>query len=179
MVLERTQLKFAISKESGELVGFVSRHHKSKKLMGVREDSYHGKKICLISEELKGIIKPDKLYAVQLKPMHNRSGYVVISAQLLLFTAQVETIIIPRKTYQVTVSFGNKVIYFDPLCGASPSSRTISRVIRLLRLREDIDNVEGVIDNLILQAQRLTEQMERDGYLLPLTTAEWPDQHKE
>lgn len=85
MVLEKTQLKFAISKESGELVGFVSRHHKSKKLMGVREDSYHGKKICLISEELKGIIKPDKLYAVQLKPMHNRSGYVVISAQPLLF----------------------------------------------------------------------------------------------
>lgn len=140
--------------------------------MGVREDSHHGKKICLLSEELKGIIKPDKLYAVQLKSMHNRSGYVVVSAKPLLFAAQVETIIIPKKTYQVTVSFGNKVVYFDPLCGSSPSSRTISRVIKLLRSREDIENVELVIENLILQAQRLTEQMERDGYLLPLTTAE-------
>lgn len=147
--------------------------------MGVREDSYHGKKICLLSEELKGIIRPDKLYVVELKPMHNRSGYVVVSAKPLLFVAQVETIIIPKKTYQVTVSFGNKVIYFDPLYGSSPSSRTISRVIRLLRLREDVENVEGVIENLILQARRLTEQMERDGYLLPLTTEEWADQRKE
>ena len=47
MTLEISQIKFAKSDETGELIGFVSRHSKTKKLKGVRESSIFGKKICV------------------------------------------------------------------------------------------------------------------------------------
>ena len=50
MTSEKSQLKFARSEETGELIGFVSRHSKTRKLMGVREDSRFGKQICVLSE---------------------------------------------------------------------------------------------------------------------------------
>lgn len=99
MTVEKTQIKFAQSESTGELIGFVSRHSKTQKLMGVREDSRFGKKICVLSEELKGAVQPNKLYAVELKAMHNGSGYVVVSATPILFNAQVDTLIIPKSIY--------------------------------------------------------------------------------
>ena len=58
MTSEKSQLKFARSEETGELIGFVSRHSKTRKLMGVREDSRFGKQICVLSEDLKGTLEP-------------------------------------------------------------------------------------------------------------------------
>ena len=80
MTSEKSQLKFAKSERTGELIGFVSRHSKTRKLMGVREDSRFGKQICVLSEDLKGTIEPNILYSVELKPMHNAKGYVVVAA---------------------------------------------------------------------------------------------------
>ena len=108
MTSEKSQLKFAKSERTGELIGFVSRHSKTRKLMGVREDSRFGKQICVLSEDLKGTIEPNILYSVELKPMHNAKGYVVVAATPVLFQAHVETIIVPKTLYQVTVTFGNK-----------------------------------------------------------------------
>ena len=71
MTLERTQLKFATSARTGEIIGFVSRHSKTKQLRGVREDSPYKKKICVLSEDLKGKVMPNVLYSVELKPMHS------------------------------------------------------------------------------------------------------------
>lgn len=167
MAVEKTQIKFAISLETGELIGFVSRNPKTQKLMGVREDSIFGKQICLLSEDLKEEIKPNKLYNVHLKPMHNRIGYVVVAAQLIQFPAQVGTFIIPDKIYQVTIGFGNKTLYFDPINGGSPYSRTLSGVIKILRERDDILNVEHTIKDLIHQATNLVEKMVEDGYIVP------------
>lgn len=167
MTVETTQIKFAKSEATGELIGFVSRHSKTQKLMGVREDSRFGKKICVLSEELKGTVQPNKLYAVELKAMHNGSGYVVVSAKPILFNAQVDTLIIPKSIYQVTVTFGNKVVFFDPKDGKSVSSRTLAGVIKLLREREDIENPDLVIEDLTRQAAQLVRRMENDGFIIP------------
>lgn len=94
MTSEKSQLKFAKSERTGELIGFVSRHSKTRKLMGVREDSRFGKQICVLSEDLKGTIEPNILYSVELKPMHNAKGHVVVAATPVLFQAHVETIIV-------------------------------------------------------------------------------------
>lgn len=167
MNVEKTQLKFAQSEETGELIGFVSRHSKTQKLMGVREDSRFGKKICVLSEELKGTIRPNKLYAVELKPMHNGGGYVVVKASPMLFQAQVDTLIVPKSIYQVTVTFGNKTVFFDPKDGKSASSRTLTGVVKLLRGREDIENTELVIEDLIRQAKLLVRRMQSEGFIIP------------
>ncbi len=82
--------------------------------MGVREDSRFGKQICVLSEDLKGTLEPNILYSVELKPMHKANGYVVVAATPVLFQAHVETVIVPKTLYQVTVTFGNKKDFLRP-----------------------------------------------------------------
>ena len=107
--------------------GYISepRHSKTRQLKGVREDSRYGKQICVLSEDLKGTIEPNVLYSVELKPMHKSKGYVVVAATPVRFPAVVETVIIPKTLYKVTVTFGNKTIYLDPKDGKSAMSRTL------------------------------------------------------
>jgi hypothetical protein len=172
MLIEKSLLKFAKSEETGELIGFVSRHAKSNQLKGVREDSKFGKKICVLSQNLKGTIIPNVLYNVEMKSMHTGNGYVVVSATPTLFKARVETVIEPESIYQVNITFGNKTIYFDPLHGKSPSSKTIEGVLRVLTERKDIENKEDVIENFTKQACILVQQMEKDGYIVKPSPAE-------
>lgn len=170
MTLEKTQLKFAKSPETGELIGFISRHPKKQNLMGVYENSHFGKKICVLSEELKGTIIPNKLYLVEMKPMHSGNGYVVVKATRKLFPTQVETIIIPKVVYKVQVTFGYKTIFFDPKDGNSKASSTLAGAIKALRERDDIENLELVIEDLTRQAQQLVKRMLADGYIVPDNT---------
>lgn len=107
MAIEKSRIKFTLSPESGEIIGFVSRNSKTKQLRGVPESSIYGKKICVLSEDLKGKIEPDVLYEVELKPMHMQNGYVVISAEQIMFEATFETVIVPKAIYQVKISFGH------------------------------------------------------------------------
>lgn len=165
MTSEKSQLKFAKSERTGELIGFVSRHSKTRKLMGVREDSRFGKQICVLSEDLKGTVEPNVLYSVELKPMHKANGYVVVAATPVLFQAQVESVIVPKTLYQVTVTFGNKKIFFDPKDGKSPMSRTIDGVLSILQNRKDIENQETVINDYLSQAHSLIHRMESDGFI--------------
>ena len=165
MTSEKSQLKFAKSERTGELIGFVSRHSKTRKLMGVREDSRFGKQICVLSEDLKGTIEPNILYSVELKPMHNAKGHVVVAATPVLFQAHVETIIVPKTLYQVTVTFGNKKIFFDPKDGKSAMSRTIDGVLEILKGCKDIRHQENVINDYLNQAQALVRRMESDGFI--------------
>lgn len=164
MGIEKSQVKFAKSGCTGELIGFVSRHSNGK-LRGVREDSRFGKKICVLSEDLKGKIEPNRLYEVELKGMHKKNGYVVVSATPVFFKAQVETIIVPKAVYQVTIIFGNKKIYFDPKDGKSAKSRTCEGVLSVLRSRVDIENPDQVIKDFLLQAKALIWRMELDGFI--------------
>ena len=165
MTSEKSQIKFAKSERTGELIGFVSRHSKTRKLMGVREDSRFGKQICVLSEDLKGKVEPNVLYSVELKPMHKANGYVVVAATPVLFPAQVETVIIPKTLYQVTVTFGNKKVFFDPKDGKSAMSRTIEGVLSVLQSRKDIKDQEGVISDYLHQAKALVRRLEADGFI--------------
>jgi hypothetical protein len=163
MTLEKSQIKFAKSEETGEIIGFVSRHSKTKKLKGVRESSHYGKKICVLSEDLKGRITPNVLYDVELKQMHNQNGYVVVSATPVKFKGQLKTVV-SKGIYQVTVTFGNKTIYFDPVDGKSSSSKTIEGVIGILRERPDIADLDSIIKEFEILANELVAKMQRDGY---------------
>ena len=165
MTSEKSQIKFAKSERTGELIGFVSRHSKTRKLMGVREDSRFGKQICVLSEDLKGKVEPNVLYSVELKPMHKANGYVVVAATPVLFPAQGETVIIPTTLYQVTVTFGNKKVFFDPKDGKSAMSRTIEGVLSVLQSRKDIKDQEGVIFDYLQQAKALVRRLEADGFI--------------
>lgn len=163
-MVEKTQLKFVKSEKTGELVGFVSKT-KDNKIKGVREDSVYGKRICILAEALKRSILPNTLYEVELKPMHKgKNGYVVTAATQVLFSAAVESFIVPRKTYQVIVRFGGKTIYFDPLKGKTSSSRTKEGVLEILNKRNDIANQNGVISDFLDRADELICQMKQDGY---------------
>ncbi|NDV80760.1 hypothetical protein [Bacteroides sp. 51] len=164
MKVEKSQIKFVKSEMTGELIGFVSSHPKTKQLRGVREQSGYGKKICVLSEDLKGEVVPNVLYDVELKQMHNRKGYVVISATPIKQKVQISTNIVPHSIYQVTLTFGYKIIYFDPLDGKSNSSKTIKGVVELLNSRKDIGDKESVINEFKLHADYLVKRMQQDGY---------------
>ncbi len=165
MAIEKSRIKFAKSQETGEIIGFVSRNSKTRLLRGVPETSPYGKKICVLSSDLKGFVEPNVLYDVELKPMHAGNGYVVVTANRTLFEATFQTIVVPKSTYQVTVTFGNKTIYFDPKDGKSPSSRTIEGVSRVIAERDDILNKDGVLDRFRVDAKALVALMVRDGLI--------------
>lgn len=164
MVLEKTQLKFIKSEENGELIGFVSRNPVTKKLMGVNENSKFKKRICLLSEELKGSVIPKILYDVELKLMNQGNGYIVVAAVPKLFAAKITSTIIPRSVYRIKVAFGLKKIYFDPLRGKTPSSRTLKGVLEELNGRHDLAEIDRVISDFIDQANKLLTKMQEDGY---------------
>jgi hypothetical protein len=172
MAIEKSQVKFAVSEQTGETVGFVSRHSKTKKLKGVRENSIFGKKICVLSAELKGTILPNVLYNVELKPMHRDNGYVVVSAVPAQFKAHIETVVVPKTIYRINVTFGNKTVYFDPKDGRSSSSRTLDGALDILYARSDIEDRDNVIEAFKKEALSLNLQMERDGVYIQPTPKE-------
>ena len=166
MAIEKSRIKFAKSQESGEIIGFVSRNSKTKLLRGVPETSPYGKKICVLSKDLKGTVEPNVLYDVELKAMHGgKNGYVVVSAQRTLFEATFETFVIPKSAYQVRVTFGNKTIYFDPKDGKSASSKTIDGVLRVIAAREDILDKDEVMWRFREEAKALLVRMSEDGLI--------------
>ena len=166
-MIEKSRIKFTVSEETGEIIGFVSRPPKGKgssKLKGVCEDSRYRKKICVLSAKLKGHILPDKLYDVELRPMFKQNGYIVESAVQALFEADIETIVGPKSIYQIKIEFGYKKIYFDPIDGKTASSRTIDGVVKVLDKRDDLENKAEVISRFIKYAQELLRLMKADGY---------------
>lgn len=165
MALHKSQLKFTRSESNGEIIGFVSQNAKSKQLKGVREHSGFKKKICVLSEHLKGTIIPNVLYDVELKEMHQGNGYVVTSANLVRFTPTIDTIIEKSKIYQVKVSFGNKIIYFDPVNGKTSSSRTIEGVKKILISRVDIQDIDKVITDFAESANKVLDALSEDGFI--------------
>lgn len=163
MALHKSQLKFTGPEAKGGIVGFVSRNARTGQLKGVREHSGYKKKICVLSEGLKGKIIPNALYDVELKEMHKGNGYVVTSATLVRFTPEIEVVIDKGRVYQVKVSFGNKVIYFDPLNGKSASSRTVEGVRKVLASRVDIQDMDNVLAGFTESANTVLESMAKDG----------------
>ena len=136
MEIEKVRLKFEESKETKAIIGFVSRSSTTWKLRGVSENDDCPKKICVLAEDLKGLIEPGIVYEVELRPMRKGNGFIVISATRPKYEAAFETTVIEKTVYQVRIIFGHKIIYFDPKDGNSPSSRTIAGVEKALRKRQ-------------------------------------------
>lgn len=166
MAIEKTRIKFAVSEETNEIVGFVTRNSTTRMLRGVDEKNDSPKKICVLSEDLKGLIQPGIVYDVEVKPMRKGNGYVVISACRRRYSAKLETRIIPKVVYQIRITFGHKTVYFDPKDGNSPSSRTVAGVEDVLRERKDLDEIEDVIAKFRAAATELLEKIEQDGYII-------------
>ena len=162
MALEKSRIKFAKSRETGEIIGFVSSHPRTKKLKGVREDSRFGKKICVLASDLKGSIDINVLYDVELKKMNGKNGYVVVSATPVLQKVKIETVTNPKGVYQVVLHFGYKTIYFDPCEGKTNSSKTIQGVIDELRKRNDIADIDNVIEQFKVKAENIINIMQKD-----------------
>jgi hypothetical protein len=132
----------------------------------VEETNDSPKKICVLSEDLKGLIQPGIVYDVELKPMRKGNGYVVVSAIRPRYKATLETIVVPKSVYQIRITFGHKIIYFDPKDGNSPSSRTVAGVEKALRERKDLADIEEVLERFQAAAGQLLERIEQDGYLI-------------
>ena len=111
-------------------------------MKGIRGDSRYGKQICVLAEDLEGTIEPNVLYLVELKPMHKAKGYVVVAATPVQFPATVDTIIVPKTLYKVTVSFGDNTIYLDLKDCKSAMSRTLDGVPQILKERKVIEDYE-------------------------------------
>ena len=163
MAIEKSRVKFTQSPRTGEIIGFVSRNSKTKLLRGVPETSPYGKKICVLSADLKGTVEPNVLYDVELVPMHRVNGYVVVAAKRTLFEAKFETEMVPGITYRLKITFGHKTIYFDPVDGRSPSSTTADGVVRVIAEREDILDKEEVIERFRKEAGMLMALITYDG----------------
>lgn len=162
---EKTQVRFVESKETGELISFVSRPGKKRELKGVYENSRFGKKICVLADNLKGIIQTDILYDVELKAMRNKNGYIVIAAKPAQFKAQLESVVVPKAVYRIEIVFGHKHVHFDPKDGKGYSYRTIDGVVELLNERVDLLNKAEVIVEFKKRAQLVLELMRADGYV--------------
>lgn len=162
---EKTQVRFIESKETGELICFVSRPGKKRELKGVYENSRFGKRICVLADNLKGIIQTDILYDVELKAMRNKNGYIVVAAKPAQFEAKMETVIVPKAVYRIEIVFGHKHVHFDPKDGKSHSYRTVEGVVELLNDRVDLLNKEEVIVMFKKRARLVLDQMRVDGYV--------------
>ena len=53
-------------------------------------------------------------------------GYVIVEVEQIFFVAQIETTIVAKTTYMVTVKFGNKNIYFAPWMGVHHQVQLLS-----------------------------------------------------
>lgn len=80
MEIETVRLKFEVSKETKTLIGFVTRSSATWRLRGVSEKDECPKKICVLAQDLQGLIEPGIVYEVELRPMRKGNGFIVISA---------------------------------------------------------------------------------------------------
>lgn len=158
-----TKLKFVKSDKTDAYIGFVSQNPKTGRYCGVRQDSPYPKKVCVLDKKLTCEILTNVLYDVELIPMHERNGYVVISAIPCEFKATIETSYIPKIQYRIDVKFGNKCITFDPMDGTKDSVKKLSACRAVLEKRVDIKDLIQVVEDFDLAAKSLLNRMFADG----------------
>lgn len=158
-----TKLKFVKSDKTDAYIGFVSQNPKTGRYCGVRQDSPYPKKVCVLDKKLTCEILTNVLYDVELIPMHERNGYVVISATPCEFKATIETSYIPKIQYRIDVKFGNKCITFDPMDGTKDSVKKLSACRAVLEKRVDIKDLVQVVDDFDAAANSLLNRMFADG----------------
>ncbi len=99
--------------------------------------------------------------------MHSGNGYVIVDITIKEFPAHIVMQARPEELYVVTITFGGKVVYFDPINGRTPSSNTVEGVVKLLRGRCDLANREEVIEEFLSKARILLARMSEDNITPP------------
>lgn len=168
----RTKLKFIRSERNGALISFVSQNPVNKVVCGVRQDSPYPKKIVIIDREIAHNLIVDMLYDCVLIPMTavqnpktgemHIPGYIAIEATPVQFKATVTTKYIRGVKYNVEVSFGNKVIRFDPFRGIKETTKSLNACRAVLEKRCDVRDIMDVVDDFNTAASNLLALMKRD-----------------
>lgn len=168
----RTKLKFIKSERNGALISFVSQNPVTNVVCGVRQDSPYPKKIVIIDREIANNILVNVLYDCVLIPMtqimnektgeNHIPGYIAIEANPVQFKATVTTKYIRGIKYNVEVSFGNKVIRFDPFRGQQESVKSLPACRAVLEKRCDVKDLMEVIEDFENAAFNLIELMKQD-----------------
>lgn len=169
----RTKLKFIKSEKNGALISFVSQNPVTDIVCGVRQDSPYPKKIVIIDREMAHNILVNVLYDCVLIPMtpvfnektgekNHIPGYIAIEANPVQFKATVTTKYIRGIKYNVEVSFGNKVIRFDPFRGQKESLKSLPACRAILEKRCDVKDLMEVVEDFEVAALNLLELMKQD-----------------
>ena len=173
-----TKLKFIKSDRNGALIGFVSQNPVNGIICGVRQDSPFPKKIVIVDKELSNSILINVLYECTLIPMASTKniineegeeepfipGYIAIEATPVQFNATVTTKYIRGRQYRVEVSFGNKIIYFDPFRGIKESVKSLPACRAVLERRCDIQDLLEIVAAFDAAATAITVQLKQDMY---------------
>lgn len=168
----RTKLKFIKSEKNGALISFVSQNPVNGVVCGVRQDSPYPKKIVIIDREMSSNILTNVLYDCVLIPMtqvqnkktgeNHIPGYIAIEATPVQFKATVTTKYVRGSVYQVEVSFGNKVIRFDPFRGQKESVKSLPACLAVLEKRCDVKDLMSIVENFNMAAIELVDQLKQD-----------------
>ena len=168
----RTKLKFIKSEKNGALISFVSQNPVNDVVCGVRQDSPYPKKIVIIDREIANNILVNVLYDCVLIPMtkvlnektgeNHIPGYIAIEANPVQFKATVTTKYIRGIKYNVEVTFGNKVIRFDPFKGQKESVKSLPACRAILEKRYDVKDLMEVVEDFETAAISLMELMKQD-----------------
>lgn len=168
----RTKLKFIKSEKNGALISFVSQNPVNGVVCGVRQDSPYPKKIVIIDREMSSNILTNVLYDCVLIPMtqvqnkktgeNHIPGYIAIEAMPVQFKATVATKYVRGSVYQVEVSFGNKVIRFDPFRGQKESVKSLPACLAVLEKRCDVKDLMSIVENFNIAAIELIDQLKQD-----------------
>lgn len=168
----RTKLKFIKSEKNGALISFVSQNPVNNVVCGVRQDSPYPKKIVITDREIANNILVNVLYDCVLIPMtkvlnektgeNHIPGYIAIAANPVQFKATVTTKYIRGIKYNVEVTFGNKVIRFDPFKGQKESVKSLPACRAVLEKRYDVKDLMEVVEDFETAAISLMELMKQD-----------------
>lgn len=168
----RTKLKFIKSEKNGALISFVSQNPVNNVVCGVRQDSPYPKKIVIIDREMANNILVNILYDCVLIPMtptlnektgeNHIPGYIAIEANPVQFQAAVTTKYIRGIKYMVEVSFGNKVIRFDPFKGQKESVKSLPACRAVLEKRYDVKDLMDVVESFEVAAHNLLDLLKED-----------------
>lgn len=167
-----TKLKFIKSEKNGAMISFVSQNPVNNVVCGVRQDSPYPKKIVIIDREIANNILVNVLYDCALIPMtkvlnektgeNHIPGYIAIEANPVQFKATVTTKYIRGIKYNVEVTFGNKVIRFDPFKGQKESVKSLPACRAILEKRYDVKDLMEVVEDFETAAISLMELMKQD-----------------
>ena len=168
----RTKLKFIKSEKNGALISFVSQNPVNNVACGARQDSPYPKKIVIIDREMANNILVNILYDCVLIPMtptlnektgeNHIPGYIAIEANPVQFKATVTTKYIRGIKYMVEVSFGNKVIRFDPFKGQKESVKSLPACRAVLEKRYDVKDLMDTVESFEEAALNLLDLLKED-----------------